>query len=198
MQCQRFGMSEGALEAWEKLHLQVEQAIVMWAALGLTCLALYAYMLAGAPTVGVYTYVFRVPIAYLFVQQACTMCGIWRHGQPFLGTVAFKSTLLPTVACTLCFTLAAFLCPTHSVPFGSTVHFTVVYVVSAWTILGISLIVPMTIPSEPCRGVLHVPFTALMHALRSIDALTDLAFLRVLAVQVCMRFFLPLLVSGNL
>ena len=191
--CQRFGMSESALEAWMKLHVQVEQAIVMWLTLSLVSLALHAYLLAGAPTVGVYMYVFRVPIAYCLVQRAFATWAVWRHGQPFCGTVAFKIMLLPLGACFMCFTLAGFLCPTGSVPFGSTVQFTVVYAFFVCTITGVPFIVPMALPSEPCRGVMNVPLSALMQALRSIDTLTDLAFVRVLAVQVRARLLLLLL-----
>ena len=193
IQCQRFNMSEDALEAWNKLHVQVEQAILMWITLSLASLALFAYLLAGTPAVGLYAYLLRVPIAWCLVQRAFVVCGVWRYGQPFYGTVAFKITFLPVTPCLLFFSLAGFLSPTESIPFRSTLHFTAVHASLSWTLNCLILTVPLAIPSEPCRRIVYLPVSALMTTLRSIDSLTDLSFLRVLAVLVCARFLLLLL-----
>lgn len=172
--------------------MQVELAIAMWFTISLASLALYSYLLAGAPSVGVSVYVFRVPIAFCLAQRAFVLCGVWRLGQPLYETASFKITLLPTTACVICFALAGFLCSKEAVPFRSTLYFTVVYTLNSWILNCNILIVPMSLPPEPCRKVVFLPVSAFMTTLRGLDALTDLSFLRVLAVQVCARLLLPL------
>ena len=158
----------------------------------MAALALYAYLLASIPTAGMNLYVFTVPIACCLVQQAFVLCGVWRHGQRWYDTVAYKITIPPTTAFILCYTLAGFLYSREVVPFRSTLHFTAVCALMTWLLNCAVLIVPMSLPPEPCRKVVFLPVSAFMTTLRGLDALTDLSFLRVLAVQVCARLLLPL------
>ena len=81
--------------------------------------------------------------------------------------------------------MAGYICPMESVPFGSTLYLTTVLVALGWLLCCTAALVPMALPSEPCRRLLSVIFPALMPTLRMMDACTDLSFLRVLAVQVC-------------
>ena len=62
----------------------------MWVTVTVLIMDLYAYLLVGAPTDGVYSYVFRVPLGALLVIQGFTAVGVWRHGQPCYDSFAFK------------------------------------------------------------------------------------------------------------
>ena len=53
MRCQTFCISERAVDAWEKLHVQTEAAIVMFFTVGVVIMGLYAYLFVGKPADGV-------------------------------------------------------------------------------------------------------------------------------------------------
>lgn len=46
-------MGERAVDAWEKLHVQTEAAIVMFFTVGVVIMGLYAYLFVGKPADGV-------------------------------------------------------------------------------------------------------------------------------------------------
>lgn len=64
-------------------------------------------------------------------------------------------------------------------------HLTAVLALLSWMLKCSIALVPVALPSEPCRWLLSLPFPALMAMLRMMDACMDWSFLRVLAVQVC-------------
>lgn len=184
MRCQSFGMSQGAIDSWEKLFVQTEAAIVLWVAVVVVTTGLYAYLFVGAPADGIYSHVFRVPLGVVLVNQGFNAIGIWRNGQPFMNGFVAKFMILLSTPCVLLIMVAGYICPMDSVPFDSTLHLTAVLTVLTWLLNCFAAFVPMALPSEPCRQLLSVLFSALMSTIRSIDAATDLSFLRVLAVQV--------------
>ena len=178
-------MSEIALAGWEQVHDPVEPAIVMWSVLVLASMGSYGYMLSGTPVAGAYFYIFRVQLAVILGHLALTSCFFWHHGQPYFDTLAFKTTTMASSLCFICVMIVGYLCPLEAVPFGSTVHLTLVLAAIVWmqnVILGLA---PMAIPAEPCRKLVLPLMQALPRTLRLMDACTDLSLLRVLAVQVC-------------
>lgn len=182
--CQRFGMSECALDAWEKLHDPVEPAVFLFFAQAWASAALYVYLLTGAPADGMNMYLFRVPLIVCLGAHVFHTCGIWCHGQPFYVS-NFSSVGLAETPCLLCVMIAGYLCRLESVPFASTIQFTSVLATLIWLIYLRLAIIPMTLPAEPATNLVCLPLQALLGTLRSVDACTDLSFIRVLAAQVC-------------
>lgn len=184
MRLQTLGMTPGALDAWEKTHEQTEAAIIIWFLFVVAGTGLYAYLFVGAPAVGTYAYVFRVSAGLCTVNQGITGLGVWRYGQPYLDTLVYKLCAPLVTPSLMCLMIVGFVCPVESVPFGSTLHFTAVLALLVWTINCIIPLVPLVLPSEPCRRLVSVVFPSLMSTVRAVDGCTDLSFLRVLGQQV--------------
>lgn len=174
-------MSPDALATWETLHVQAEAAIVWYFTAEVASLSLYVYTLVyGAPTKGDYVNVFRVPLVVSIVITGFLLCCVWRLGQQFLKTVAFKAKFPVVFLTFLCLIVFGYICPGGAQPFGTSLHFTAVLVVHVFVVNCTIWLLPFTLPPEPHKDLVSLGFKSLMITLRTIDTCTDLSYLHVL------------------
>ena len=65
--------------------------------------------------------------------------------------------------------IVGYVCPLEAVPFGSTLHFTLVLAVLVSLLNGVVALIPMALPAEPCRNLVLLLMQALPPTLRLIN-----------------------------
>lgn len=186
--CLRLGMNTAAVDMWARLHVQSELAMIVYLVAEATILCMYVYMLYGAGGSGALVYYFRVPMAVSLGSHALLFCYCCRSDTSRdRKSAVCKAVLLICVLSFDFFVMLAYLCPIDLVPFGSSLRFTFVLAVLALCLHLQLVLIPPHMPSKPIRSVLSLCISALVITLRSVNAVTDLSVLQVLAALVRSR-----------